>query len=34
MEKLLDMARKVCDQAEIYYCDPTSSEVMFQKGTP
>ena len=32
MEKLLDMARKVCDQAEIYYCDPTSSEVMFQKG--
>ena len=32
MEKLLDMARKVCDQAEIYYCDPTASEVMFQKG--
>ncbi|MDP8227331.1 MAG: TldD/PmbA family protein [Candidatus Celaenobacter polaris] len=32
MEKLLNMARKVCDQAEIYYCDPTSSEVMFQKG--
>ena len=32
MEKLLEMARKVCDQAEIYYCDPTSSEVMFQKG--
>jgi len=32
MEKLLNMARKVCDQAEIYYCEPTSSEVMFQKG--
>lgn len=32
MEKLLDMARKVCDQAEIYYCDPIASEVMFQKG--
>jgi len=32
MEKLLEMAGKVCDQAEIYFCDPTASEVMFQKG--
>ena len=32
MEKLLDMAKKVCDQAEIYYNEPNSSEVIFQKG--
>ncbi|HEX38050.1 MAG TPA: TldD/PmbA family protein [Candidatus Cloacimonetes bacterium] len=32
MEKLLEMAKKVCDQAEIYYNEPNSSEVLFQKG--
>lgn len=32
MEKLLEMAKKVCDQAEIYYNEPNSSEVIFQKG--
>lgn len=32
MEKLMDMARKVCDQVEIYFCEPTTSKVIFQKG--
>ncbi len=32
MEKLLEMAKKVCDQVEIYYNQPKASEVIFQKG--
>ncbi len=32
MEKLLDMARRAADQAEIYACDQASDSVTFQDG--